>query len=96
MTTELQANTEPGMPLGLGCNEGLGPLPTMPAPSDTHRIGALMCAFTAADMEAYAKTAMHVMRERCVKLCEQEADRWRGEQDITDFRLCAARIRSEV
>lgn len=32
-------------------------------------------------------------RERAAKVCEDEAAKWRGEQDITDFKLCAAEIR---
>ena len=33
-------------------------------------------------------------RERCAKACEAEAENWRGDQDVRDFMLCAARIRS--
>jgi hypothetical protein len=32
-------------------------------------------------------------RERAAKVCEAEAAKWRGEQDITDFKLCAQEIR---
>jgi hypothetical protein len=40
------------------------------------------------------KAATRVEREACAKVCEEEAQRWQGEQDITDFRLCAAAIRA--
>lgn len=43
-----------------------------------------------------AAKALQVERERCAQLCEDEAERWRGEQDISDFKLCAARIRAGV
>jgi hypothetical protein len=44
--------------------------------------------------EDYAVAQVAAERERCAKLCEVEAEKWRGEQDITDFRLCAALIRA--
>ena len=44
--------------------------------------------------EVRAETAQAAERERCAKLCEAEADNWRGLQDISDFKLCAARIRA--
>ena len=59
-------------PGALGSNDQFGLVP-IPAPSDPHRVGALTCAYTAADMEAYAKTAMMVMRERCAAWCEAAA-----------------------
>lgn len=38
--------------------------------------------------------AVDVEREECAKECEAEGILWIGEQDISDFRLCAARIRA--
>lgn len=32
--------------------------------------------------------------EEAAKACESEAENWRGEQSVIDFRLCAARIRA--
>jgi hypothetical protein len=46
--------------------------------------------------ETQLRAAVAAERERCAKLCEAEAEIWQGEQDITDFRLCAARIRSDA
>lgn len=40
--------------------------------------------------------AVAAERERCAKECEAEAELWRGAQDITDFRLCASRIRAGI
>lgn len=45
------------------------------------------CAFAAWQAATLAE------RERAAKVCEDEAAKWRGEQDITDFKLCAAEIR---
>lgn len=42
--------------------------------------------------DAWNASAM-IEREACAKACEAEAER-RGEQDISDFRLCAAAIRA--
>lgn len=39
------------------------------------------------------KAATLAERERAAKVCEAEAAKWRGEQDITDFKLCAQEIR---
>jgi hypothetical protein len=46
--------------------------------------------YTQAELDA----ASAAERERCAKLCEAEAALWRDLQDITDFKLCAARIRA--
>lgn len=32
--------------------------------------------------------------EESAEACESEAENWRGEQSVIDFRLCAARIRA--
>lgn len=32
--------------------------------------------------------------EEAAEACESEAENWRGEQSVIDFRLCAARIRA--
>ena len=44
--------------------------------------------------QAALDAAVAAERERCAKACEDEANRWRDRQDIRDFQLCAARIRS--
>ncbi|HET6890516.1 MAG TPA: hypothetical protein VFH31_05390 [Pyrinomonadaceae bacterium] len=41
-----------------------------------------------------AKRAVEAEREACAKECEAEAALWRKEQDVSDFRLCAERIRA--
>jgi len=48
--------------------------------------------------DAYEASIAAAERERCAKLCDDEAERWRanGQQDIADFRLCASRIRVET
>ena len=50
-------------------------------------------AWDEAAFHAYAAAVIFAERERCAKMCEQEGERWRGEQDITDFKLCAFIIR---
>ena len=46
------------------------------------------------DVRRLIEAVQAAERERCAKACEAEAENWRGEQDISDFKLCAARIRS--
>lgn len=33
-------------------------------------------------------------RERCAKVCDENAEKWIDEQDVSDFRICAAAIRA--
>jgi hypothetical protein len=70
----------------------------LPEPALTHdRHGSMLLigpCYTADQMRAYRAEGVAQERERCAKACEAEGDRWRGEQDITDFRLCAALIRA--
>ena len=52
-----------------------------------------MDAYHAGQRASY-KAGQEAAREQCAKACEDEADRWRGEQDVTDFLLCAGLCRS--
>ena len=40
------------------------------------------------------QAARALEREECANVVDAEAAKWRGEQDITDFILCAAAIRA--
>lgn len=47
-----------------------------------------------AEVRAHVLALVKAEREKCAQACEDEANRWRGTQDVTDFRLCAALCRS--
>lgn len=45
-------------------------------------------------LRAFARRIAEAEREACAKVCDKEAGKWRGQQDVTDFRICAAAIRA--
>jgi hypothetical protein len=47
--------------------------------------------FEKEDLQKFAE----LIAEECAKLCLIESQKWRGEQDITDFKLCAQLIRDK-
>ena len=90
-------STEATQPLGLVSSAQLG----QPAPEwAIHLAAQCWCEPTTSMIEMDSRLALvfaaklAAERERCAKVCEAEAENWRGEQDIIDFKLCAARIRS--
>ena len=52
--------------------------------------------FTTDQLAALIAEVRRDEREKCAQDCEIEAKRWHGEQDIVDFRLCAAVIRARL
>jgi hypothetical protein len=47
--------------------------------------------FTDEQLEQFAL----MIANRCAKACLDEGAKWRGEQDITDFKLCAQVIKEQ-
>ena len=87
MTTD---NTNAAAVAGPAFSEGLGPLPPLPTPSDPHRVGAQICAFNAADMEAYAIEAVAAECERCAQIVLSAGAYTEWNEEAVD---CAAQIR---
>ena len=67
------------------------PLPKLPRM--THYGGEAAVLFPA-EIQNLQREAMRVALDSAIAACQHEASLWRGEQDITDFRLCVARIRA--
>ena len=98
MTTDSQPDNEPGMPVGLGCNEGLGPLPEHDD-LEWHALNYRTAAPQHAELMwqellACVNRRVAAEREQCAATLDREARGWLGELRPSDLGMLAALLRS--
>jgi len=85
----MSTNDESTSPRQVALTEGLGLLVPLPPYVYGRECGENERVLPVEQVLAYAAACVAAERERCAKLCEAEADNWRGLQDISDFKLRA-------